>query len=88
MADDGDEDAAGENEASIDLFGHKYTFVWTESGPTLQYTTDGIVTMTRRSRRSMIDTAFAGEEDEAPSAASEQPDQKSESEYESFVRQA
>ena len=72
---------------SIDLFGHKYSFVWTDSGPTLQYSTDGIVTMTRR-KESMI--PFVAEEIEAVAADEKEAEgnQASEREYEALVRSA
>jgi hypothetical protein len=81
-----DEEEGEEATASIDLFGHKYSFVWTDSGPTLQYSTDGIVTMTRR-KESVVPFVTA-ETEEAAEEKPGTPSQKSESEYESFVRQA
>ena len=43
--------ASSSTDAGVDLFGHQLRFVWSaEDGPfpTVQYSTDGIVTLTRR----------------------------------------
>jgi hypothetical protein len=73
------------NGTSIDLFGHRYSFVWTESGPTLEYTTDGIVTMTRR-KESVI--PFVADENDLTSTPEEQIYESLTNDYEVSVRQA